>query len=123
MRYCFRIAVLLLFSILLVGCDQPVSYSRDIAPILQGSCGDCHTGSGPGLLKSGLDLGSYEGLLKGTRFGPVVKPGDSFTSALVMLVEHRVDASIRMPHDRKSRLDQTQIELLKSWIDQGASDN
>ncbi len=123
MKDYLKIAVLLLFSGLLAGCEQSLSYSHDVLPILKMHCIECHTGAGQGLLKSGLELGSYEGLMKGTHYGPVVKPGDSFTSALVMLVEHRVDASLKMPHNRKSRIDQAQIERLKTWIDQGAKNN
>ncbi len=123
MKILLKIAVSLPFLALLLGCEQPVSYSRDVVPILQTNCVDCHTTSGQGLVKSGLDLGSYEGLLKGTRYGPVVKPGDSFTSALVMLIEHRVDPSLKMPHGRKSRIEQAKIERLKKWIDQGAKNN
>jgi hypothetical protein len=61
--------------------------------------------------------------MKGTKFGPVVKPGDSFTSALVMLVEGRADPSLRMPHDEGDKPSEKEIELVKAWIDQGAPNN
>jgi hypothetical protein len=39
-----------------------------------------------------------------------------------MLVEGRVDASIRMPHGRK-KLSDDEIALLKIWVDEGAKHN
>jgi len=64
-------------------------------------------------------MSTYETLMKGTKFGPVIKPGDSFTSALIMLMEGRADPSIRMPHG-KEPISKDEINILKKWIDQGA---
>jgi hypothetical protein len=61
--------------------------------------------------------------MKGTKFGPVVQPGNSFESVLVMLVEGRADQSIKMPHQDEPPLAAEQIETLKLWIDQGANNN
>ena len=68
-------------------------------------------------------MDTYENLMQGTQFGPVVKPGDSFTSALVMLVEGRADASLRMPHDEGEKPSQAEIDKVKAWVDQGAKNN
>ncbi len=62
---------------------------------------------------------NYYSLMKGTKYGPVIVPRDSFTSVLIQLVEHRADPSIHMPHHR-ARLSKREIETLKAWIDQGA---
>jgi hypothetical protein len=61
--------------------------------------------------------------MKGTQYGPVVKPGDSFTSALVMLVEGRAHPSLRMPHDKGEKPTQKEIDRVKAWIDAGAKEN
>ena len=66
---------------------------------------------------------SYETLMQGTRFGPVILPGDSSHSILNMLVEGRVDASMRMPHGRDEPLTQGEIEALRLWVEQGARNN
>jgi hypothetical protein len=69
-------------------------------------------------------MDDYDSLMKGTVHGPVIKPGDSFTSALVMLVEGRADPSLRMPHDEKGPAPtQAEIDKVKAWIDQGAKNN
>ena len=51
-----------------------------------------------------------------------VKPGDSLSSVLIMLVEGRADPSIKMPHGKDS-LPKEQIEVLKKWVEQGAKNN
>ena len=51
-----------------------VSFAEDVQPILQIRCQSCHQPGGDGYEKSGLDLRSYDGLMKGTKFGPIVQP-------------------------------------------------
>ena len=62
---------------------------------------------------------SYESLMEGTIYGPVIVPGDSRHSILNMLVEERVDSSIRTPHP----LTPKEIKTLRLWVDQGAKNN
>lgn len=100
-----------------------VSYKNDVVPILHDYCMSCHEPGGKGYQKSGLDMRSYQSLMKGTRFGTVIKPGDSFTSILIQVIEGRVHASIKMPYGMNGGLAKNKIELLKKWVDQGAKDN
>lgn len=110
-------------SALLAACgERTVSFASDIQPIIARHCLECHAEGKPGQEKSGLKLGSYDDLMRGTRFGPVVKPGDSLTSVLTMLVEGRADSSLKMPHGR-TPLPQESIRLLKAWVEQGAKNN
>lgn len=115
--------------VLMQGCDTAVSYSKDVRPILEDKCIECHSKArqGEGFQKSGFNMDTYDSLMKGTKFGAVVKPGDSFTSAIVMLVEGRADPSIKMPHQKADTriedLTASEIETLKKWIDQGAPNN
>ncbi|MBF0183502.1 MAG: hypothetical protein HQM06_03805 [Magnetococcales bacterium] len=97
-----------------------VSFKSDVMPILQYRCLECHRADGPGVAYSGLNLESYEGLMKGTRFGPVVVPNNAMVSNLNVLVEGR--AGIRMPHNRK-RLTPCEIQVLRNWVNQGAKNN
>lgn len=110
-------------ALLLAACgEKEVSFKADVQPILAKHCLECHTSGGAGTEKSGLLMSSYEDLMKGTRFGAIVKPGDALTSTLIMLVEGRADPSIRMPH-QKEPLPKDQIALLRSWVEQGAKNN
>ena len=118
-----RLGFLVTFVLLLAACGQTaISYKSDIQPILQQYCVECHAEGGKGTEKSGLVLTSYESVMKGTRFGSIIKPGDALSSTLIMLVEGRADPSIKMPHGKES-LPKEKIELLKQWVAQGAKNN
>ena len=64
-----------------------------------------------------------ETLMKGTQFGPVVLPGDPLTSVLVMLIEGRVDPSLRMPHGDATTPTADEILTIRRWVEQGAKNN
>ena len=113
-------------SLVLAGCEgkpAEVSYKADVAPILEKHCQSCHTPGQPGYVASGFDLGGYDTLMKGTRYGPVVLPGDPLTSVLVMLIEGRVDPSIKMPHGGQNPMTDEEIKTIRLWVEQGASNN
>lgn len=112
--------------LLLTACQmhKTVSYHRDVEPVLAANCLACHSSpSGTGYRTVGLEMSSYQRLMQGTLYGPVVKPGDSQCSILMMMVEGRVDATMRMPHNASEPLTARDIEVLRLWIDQGALDN
>ena len=99
-----------------------VSFSGEVQPILKQRCLECHVPGQIGYEKSGFDVRSYDSLIKGGKFGPLVKPGDAFTSAFNMLVENRAHPSIRMPYGRE-KLSDREIEILKVWVNEGAKNN
>ncbi|WP_301103350.1 c-type cytochrome domain-containing protein [Propionivibrio sp.] len=110
-------------TFVLAACGQrEVSYKADVQPILKQYCLECHVEGGDGYTKSGLLMTSHESLMKGTKFGSIIKPGDSLSSVLIMLVEGRADPSIKMPHGKAS-MPQDKIEVLKQWVVQGARNN
>jgi hypothetical protein len=101
-----------------------MSYQKDVYPILESNCLSCHTPpKGKGYLKTHLNMQSYQTLMQGTLYGPVILPGDSRHSTLNMLVEGRVDSSMRMPHGREKPLTPQEIEVLRLWVEQGAQNN
>lgn len=102
--------------------EEQVSYKLDVQPILQSRCSSCHQPGGEGYKVSGLDLTSYEGLMRGTKHGPMIVPGDPLTSNLIVLVEGRARPEVRMPHHQRPLLKQ-QTEILRLWVKQGAKDN
>ena len=97
-----------------------MSFSEDIVPIFKGWCVSCHQPGGQGYDASGLDLTSYDGLMKGTKFGPMIVPGKPDESNLYVLVEGR--AKVRMPFGHKA-LPSCLRENIYSWIFQGAKNN
>ncbi|HEY5994794.1 MAG TPA: c-type cytochrome domain-containing protein [Gallionellaceae bacterium] len=102
---------------------KAVSFKSDIRPLLDDYCKSCHVPGGKGYEKSGLDMRSYGSLMKGTRYGSIIKPGNSQDSTLIVLVEGRADPSISMPYGIKGGLSKDKIAILRKWIDQGAKDN
>ena len=102
--------------LLLVRCNslpsaEPApSFESNIAPLLTSHCLKCH--SGP-QAKGELDLTRREHLLAGGGSGSVVTPGKAAESLLFKYVRDR-----KMPP--KKPLSETEIELLRRWIDAGA---
>lgn len=103
-------------------CAQQVhmSYSEDVAPIFRGWCASCHQPGGQGYNASGLDLTTYDGLMKGTKFGPMVIAGQPDSSNLVVLIEGK--AKIQMPYGHKA-LPECLRQNIWSWIFEGAKNN
>lgn len=112
-------------SFLLAGCGEkkskPLTYMSDIKPILDQHCVECHKEGGKGTEKSGLLLDSYAATMRGTKFGPVVIPGQAINSTLFRLVTGKADPSLRMPHDAEP-LPEEITNKLRDWIDQGAKE-
>lgn len=100
-----------------------VSYKNDVYPLIYDYCLNCHSPGGKGYNKSGLDMRTYESLMKGTKFGPVVKPGDPETSTFVMLLEGRANPALRMPAGINGSLYKQHITTMRKWVHQGAKNN
>jgi hypothetical protein len=115
--------VFTLFSAPAMAAPGEVSYQKQVSPIIHDYCLNCHEPGGKGYEKSGLDMRSYQSLMKGTQFGSVITPGDSFTSILIQMVEGRVHASLKMPYGMAGGLSKENIDVLKKWIAQGAKNN
>jgi mono/diheme cytochrome c family protein len=100
----------------------PVSFHEDVLPVFQIRCAGCHAPDGEGYKASGLDLTTYQGVLAGTKFGAMVVPGDPDSSNLMRLLDWRVPAQVRMPHNKK-QLSVCDRNEIRAWIRQGAKDN
>ncbi|RLT20965.1 MAG: DUF1549 domain-containing protein, partial [Planctomycetota bacterium] len=101
-----------------VRLPRAVDYEREIKPLLFQKCAACH-----GALKqnSGLRLDAGELIRKGGDNGPTVVPGQSIHSVLIDRVTAQ-DHSVRMPPEGQGeKLSESQVDLLRRWIDQGAA--
>jgi hypothetical protein len=93
-----------------------VDFARDIIPILQRSCFECH---GPEKQKGKLRLDSRAAALRGGQSGPALVPGQAERSELYRRITlTRADDGV-MPA-RGELLAPAQAGLLRRWIDQGA---
>ena len=99
--------------------DQPVSYWRDIAPILKKNCVACHR---EGQTEGGLSLETPEALQRGGDSGELFDPKQSIESLIYVRV---TDEDEIMPPDDNSvgakRLTEKELLHLKRWIEQGAT--
>jgi hypothetical protein len=94
---------------------QAIDFGRDIQPIFEKYCAECH---GRSKARAQLRLHSPEWIRKGGQSGPAVVPGDSHSSELMRRVLEPNDDD-RMPLDADPLPAET-IGQLRAWIDQGA---
>ena len=97
-----------------------VSFSEDVTPILEGKCVICHGGpdeNGAITKEMELDLTSYDALMVGSEFGPIVEPGNVEDSVLWMMIELG-----DMPQEGEP-LTTEELGVIKTWIAEGAQNN
>lgn len=97
--------------------EAKVDFVKDIQPILQQNCVKCH---GEEKQKGKLRLDSREAALKGGKEGPAFVAGDAAKSELIRRVSLPKNDDDIMPSEGDPLL-KAQIDLLKEWINQGAT--
>jgi mono/diheme cytochrome c family protein len=102
--------------------EPRVSFKTDVLPIFKDQCAACHTPGGEGTTASGLDLTTYDGIMKGTKYGPMIIPGNPDYSNLMWLLDWKASPQLRMPHG-KQQLPVAQRDTIRTWIRQGAKNN
>jgi WD40 repeat protein/mono/diheme cytochrome c family protein len=95
---------------------EPVSFFREVRPILRANCVGCHK---PGKTKGGLDLTTHAALLKGGESGEVLKAGRAKDSELFLQIE---GAEPEMPKDAEPLL-AAEVATIQRWIAEGAKDD
>ena len=112
----FGLAVLCLLSLSvapLASSAAEISFSKDVRPILEQKCLQCHGSDTP---MSNLDLRTREGMLKGGVRGAAVIPGDASESRVYLQISGREGPVMPMG----GALSDDEILTLKDWINQGA---
>jgi hypothetical protein len=95
-----------------------VSFELQVRPILTAKCLECH---GPETQESHLRLDRRSSMLRGGDSGePAIIVGDSEKSHLIALVSGH-EAGKLMPPDEANRLSESEIQILRTWIDAGAN--
>lgn len=94
---------------------KPVSFSRDLAPVLAKKCVTCH---GPDKSKGHFRLDTFEGLMKaGDGKSPPVVPNEPSQSELIRRLTSP-DEDERMPQ-KDDPLPRAQIDMVERWIREG----
>ncbi len=95
----------------------PVSFNRDILPILSNNCFACH-GPDENKRETKFHFDTKEGAF--AKPG-VIEPGNAAESLLIEMITHP-DPKERMPPlESGHTLTPRQIDLLRAWIDEGAT--
>lgn len=96
---------------------ESVSFAGDVAPLLVGSCIGCHIDAMQN--RGGLRMDTFAQLLRGGDSGPMIVPGKGAESLLVKKLRGMVGD--RMPAGGRSPLTEESVQLISTWIDEGAT--
>ena len=108
--------LLIVLSTAARGADAPVSWFKEVTPILKRSCNGCHN---PNKLKSEVDTSTYTGFLKPGKHGANYIPGDPAKSLVLAQVGGQEPD---MPKEGDP-LSPAEVALLTRWIQEGARDD
>jgi hypothetical protein len=110
-------------SLLLAAADgaaAPLSYNRDIRPILFDNCFSCH-GPDSASRKADLRLDKFEDATKPNEDGvAAIVPGDLEKSSFIARILTKDEDDVMPPPESHKSLKSEQIETLKQWIKDGA---
>ncbi|OYP38363.1 PSD1 and planctomycete cytochrome C domain-containing protein [Rhodopirellula sp. MGV] len=113
---CFLYAWMFVQTSAVGTASEPVDFDRDIAPIFQDHCVECHSADDR---NGGLRLDGPSPVELETDSGePTIVPGDSEASELWSRISTTSEDEL-MPPDGE-RLSDKQLELIRRWIDRGA---
>ena len=96
---------------------QIVTYLKDIRPLLEKHCVECHSGWFP---DGGLRLDSIGAIFKGGNSGLAIVPGSPDKGWLMYSLTKASQRRMQMPPNGE-RLSQEQVNLIKEWIKHGAN--
>ena len=109
-------AILLLCTMTSLPAGEPVSFIKQIAPILMTRCAGCH---GPKKAEGGYRAHTFEFLTTaGDSETPPIVAGQPEASLLLQRVAEQ-DVDLRMPQD-DDPLSPTDVSRIKQWIQEGA---
>jgi hypothetical protein len=98
---------------------EPLTYNRDIRPILSDNCFECH---GPAKQKSGLRLDVREVATQPAESGyTAIVPGEVDESEVVLRILADDELDQMPPPDSGHVLTAAQKELLRRWVAEGAA--
>ena len=99
--------------------ESDIHFNKDILPILSKHCFACH-GPDQQQRKADLRLDTQEGLFATLDGMAVVSPGKPEASSLVERIRTHDPEDLMPPPESKNPMTQDQIDLLTTWVEQGA---
>ena len=116
LKCCFFLVVLLPASRSAIAADRPVRFNRDVRPVLTDKCFACH-GPDAETVAGDLRLDLSDSV---TSEGGVIVPGNPEGSELVRRIFSNDAEEMMPPAETHKPLTQTERELLRRWIAEGA---
>jgi len=115
----FALLLVSAYAILQIGSTEAaprteVSYAKDVRPILESRCSNCHMGE---FTSADLHMETYESLMAGSQNGAIIIPGKAKESLLVKKITKG-----EMPK-RGPKLTPEQVQIITDWINAGAQNN
>ena len=106
-------------AITAINRTTPVSFEKEVLPILQKNCLACHSTSEA---NGELVLETPQSMLKGGDTGPAIVPAKGADSLMLKMAAHQVETVMPPPGNdvAAKNLTSQELGLLKLWIDQGA---
>lgn len=98
--------------------DQAILYKDVVEPILRSKCYSCHSSKKQ---KGDLRLDGIDFIRRGGKNGDIIVSGLPDSSALYKLLLLPLEDDKHMPPKGKTQPSSTEIAILQSWIEEGAS--
>ena len=98
-----------------------VSFSNDVYPIIKKRCLPCHASDSEN--PSEYYMESLQDVMKGGKHGKPILPKNGAGSIIVQKVKPAPPFGEQMPLMTKKKLADEEIDLIQTWIDQGAKKN
>ena len=100
--------------------ERDLVYEDAVYRILDAKCISCHSDNKP---KGNLVMSDTESLVKGGKNGPLFVPGSPEESLMVERLLLDMDDKHRMPPKGKPQLTDAELNLIQTWISNGAQFN
>ncbi|MCS5627176.1 MAG: PSD1 and planctomycete cytochrome C domain-containing protein, partial [Planctomycetes bacterium] len=101
--------------------EDRIDFEKQILPIFEQKCFECHSGGGKKKPKAGLRLDVAEAIIKGTKREKIIEPHRPDDSILIEVISLPADDDDLMPPPGKAKpLSKAEVSLLRRWISEGA---
>lgn len=118
-RFTFGVITVFLGAMSASAADPSPSYTKDVVPIIDKYCLECHVGKKP---KGGYDLSSTAKMFEAGGGSAAVVPGKPEISRMYLTMTAK-GGPLMPPRDYPARPTAQDIAIIRKWITDGAKDD